>query len=452
MPNEVQELVVGFFGSPESADGGGVDITFDGQTAVNVNIAGITASTLQTVLEGLANIDVGDVSVTGSNSFFIEFTGIYADMDVPQISLANNSVFKNAATINLNVTQTGAADMYSTPTINSNFIDGTNDVSGTDEIQNLWLNGATTGTFDVTWNGNTTTWTVGSTTIYNVCDAIIGSGYYSISDFGDNWNITFQGAYAATDVPDITISNNTTDGNPQATTNTQGVAAVTGSPATQTLTFSPPPESGSWSLNSTSYNWDTAVGNTSTYPYNTSNTSASSGTLVLTHQSNGSGQSPLSYSNINLQYLASPGQQHIFTVTLADSPDQGTFKLLENSSQVGSEMSYNSSGFDVQSNIGGYGGGYGVTGSNGGPWTCTSSTHINHNWTAAEGGTFLRKNVQVNIRTPTEGSPDPPPAPSGGCGLLRKFNRTVRRPYSGGVRVIRRRINVMCVRYIKYFR
>jgi hypothetical protein len=450
--NEVQEFVRGSFATPVSADGGTVDMTFDGQTVNNVDLFALSAGSLQTALESLSNIEPGDVSVTGFNPFLIEFTGIYAGMDVPQISLTANSGFETANTIDINVTQSGAADTYMPPTIGGSFTDGTNDVPGTNEVQNINLNGATTGTFDITWNGNTQTFTVGVTSMSSICDTIIGSGYYSINDFGTSWDITFQGFYAETDVSDITISNNTTDGSPAATTLTQGVAAITGTPATQQITFSPVAESGQWSLNGSTVNWDQAVTG-SWGSYGADGGSAASGTVNLTYISNGSGQSPLSVSDINLQYLFSTGQQHIFVVTLSDSPDQGQWKLLENGSQVGVDMNWNASDTDVQSQISGYGGGYTASGGIGGPWTCTSNTNINHTWTGGESGSqFLRRSVAVDIRTVTEGEPDPDPPTSNCPGIVRIINQVVRREIPGGQRVINRRINVKCFRVIKLYR
>jgi hypothetical protein len=71
-----------------TATGGDVDITFDGQTAVAVPVvAATTAADIETALEGLSNIAPADVGVTGpaGGPFVVEFTGVYAATDVPEI-------------------------------------------------------------------------------------------------------------------------------------------------------------------------------------------------------------------------------------------------------------------------------------------------------------------------------------------------------------------------------
>lgn len=79
--NEVQSIDI--TGTPT---GGTFTVTYDGQTtaaiAYNAN-----AAALQTALENLNNIEVGDVAVTGTNpNFAVEFTGLLAAKNVSEMT------------------------------------------------------------------------------------------------------------------------------------------------------------------------------------------------------------------------------------------------------------------------------------------------------------------------------------------------------------------------------
>jgi hypothetical protein len=80
--NEIQRIIV-------NASGGTFTLTFDGQTTGNISV-GATAGDLQTALEGLSNIDPGDVSVSGAGTsvapYLVEFEGQYAATNVPQLT------------------------------------------------------------------------------------------------------------------------------------------------------------------------------------------------------------------------------------------------------------------------------------------------------------------------------------------------------------------------------
>jgi hypothetical protein len=88
--NEVQSYDDIPFGGL-AVTGGTYTITFDGVGPSAVLAYDATAAQIQTALEGLGNIDPGDVSVTGGPpplfgpAIVIEFTGQYAGLDVPQI-------------------------------------------------------------------------------------------------------------------------------------------------------------------------------------------------------------------------------------------------------------------------------------------------------------------------------------------------------------------------------
>lgn len=96
--NEVQRLV-------STLTTGTFTLTFDGQTTASINWND-TAATIETRLEALSNIGVGDVTVTGgplnSNPVSIEFTGALAATNVALISSSSGSVV-------VSVEQTGYA-------------------------------------------------------------------------------------------------------------------------------------------------------------------------------------------------------------------------------------------------------------------------------------------------------------------------------------------------------
>ncbi len=86
-PSEVQTIVI-------DATGGTYNLTFDGESTGNVTYAGSAAdsATMQAALEGLSNINPGDVTVTqgatvsNSTTFTLTFGGRYAGLNVPQLT------------------------------------------------------------------------------------------------------------------------------------------------------------------------------------------------------------------------------------------------------------------------------------------------------------------------------------------------------------------------------
>lgn len=78
--NEIQ--VVTLTGSPT---GGTFTITFDGQTTATIAY-NASASTVLAALENLSNIDVGDVTVTGTGPWTVTFAGALAAANQPQMT------------------------------------------------------------------------------------------------------------------------------------------------------------------------------------------------------------------------------------------------------------------------------------------------------------------------------------------------------------------------------
>lgn len=91
--NEIQTLTI-------DATGGTFTISWDGEGPTSALDYDATASEVQTALEALANIDSGDVSVTGSDGgpYTIEFTGQYLNTAVAEITTDAGSLTGGAGT------------------------------------------------------------------------------------------------------------------------------------------------------------------------------------------------------------------------------------------------------------------------------------------------------------------------------------------------------------------
>lgn len=74
-----------------SPTGGSFKLNVDGEVTGSIAFDA-DAAAVQTALEALANIAVGDVTVTGTTTKTITFGGKYSGVDVPQITLATNAL------------------------------------------------------------------------------------------------------------------------------------------------------------------------------------------------------------------------------------------------------------------------------------------------------------------------------------------------------------------------
>jgi hypothetical protein len=91
------------------ASGGTFDLTFDGETATGIAYDAL-ASAVQSALEGLANIDAGDVVVTGAagGPWTVEFQGQYAGMDVALMSADGTNLTGTTPTADVTLVHAGA--------------------------------------------------------------------------------------------------------------------------------------------------------------------------------------------------------------------------------------------------------------------------------------------------------------------------------------------------------
>jgi hypothetical protein len=205
---EIQRLE--FDGIPNDIEDGSWTITFDGETTAPLSTNGGGAAAVQAELESLSNIGAGQVSVTDYMSggldwmgYDIEFAGTLANTNVPEVTVTPSGLKRKADTITLTTIQTGQ--------------------SVAQEEQTIDLGGATTGTFDVDNGGTPVTVTVptDTTAMQAAMDSVWGSGNSTVSEFAGTYYITIH-LYA--DQPQMSISNDTTDGSVSAGTTYDGAA------------------------------------------------------------------------------------------------------------------------------------------------------------------------------------------------------------------------------------
>jgi hypothetical protein len=114
--NEIQDVTIS--GAPT---GGSFTLTFDGQTtgAIAYNA---TAADVQSALEALSNIGVGDVAVTGNagGPYTVTFQGVLGATDVPQLTATSSLTGGTSPSVTVTTTQEGVPyPSWTTVAINS---------------------------------------------------------------------------------------------------------------------------------------------------------------------------------------------------------------------------------------------------------------------------------------------------------------------------------------------
>lgn len=335
--------------------------------------------------------------------FNITYTGGLAAMNVDPISVDATNLRTEADTISVNVTQTGTANIDVEPSIETI----TEAVPQANEEQQVTIGGATSGTFDL--NGNATSATVSTldaTGIQTACDTIWGIGNTIVSDLGaGNFRVTFGGAYANTNVAEMTVSNNSTDGSPSITTTTQGNAGAhqvdeiifTGGTAT----------AGSCTINGDSCGYNTSAASAVTVIGATvSATTPASGSITVTWDSDYEAHTPVSVATNTLRV---EGRKEIFTIELDEEPTEGNFYLKKDEAGDNSyPIEFDDDTTAVDTALESAFPSYPVT-VTGGPLpgliTVTSDNNVAPStWTAHE-NTALRKGVTADVTTVTQGAP-----------------------------------------------
>lgn len=148
---------------------------------------------------GSGNVTVTDPS---GNGFQMEFIGALANTPIDEFAVGNNTLRINADTISVSIVDFGS--------------------NGSAEYHEISLNGASSGTFDLSWNGGSTTYSVdvgGSplTDIQAAYDTNYGSGAFTITDNGG-------GVYGATSSTPTSSSGNTPPTLHNDTTNGSGIS------------------------------------------------------------------------------------------------------------------------------------------------------------------------------------------------------------------------------------
>lgn len=224
------------------ATGGTFTATYDGQTteAIAYNA---TAATVQTELEQLSNIEVGDVVVTGSagGPYTLTFGGNLADENVAAVTCSGALLTKAAGTGTAGVT-TATAGAAHTPTV-ATTVPGV--AATTDEVQTVTLTGgSTTGTWDLV----VPTYGTIAGIAYNASGASVQTSFRALhadtsactvvrsgaGTSGDPYvyTITYLGTLAQTNVAEVTVTPNALGIN-----EVQHVT-VTGNGGTFTITYS----------------------------------------------------------------------------------------------------------------------------------------------------------------------------------------------------------------------
>jgi hypothetical protein len=105
--NEVQTVTI--TGTPT---GGNFTLTFDGQTTANIAY-NAAASAVQSALEALSNVDVGDVTAAGGalpgTAVTVTFGGQFANSDVPQMTASGSFTGGSSPAVAVTTTTPGAS-------------------------------------------------------------------------------------------------------------------------------------------------------------------------------------------------------------------------------------------------------------------------------------------------------------------------------------------------------
>jgi len=391
MANEIQRIYFGSQASPvltSDIESGTFTLEFNGYATSPLNYND-SAATILTALEALSSVGSGNASVTlESDGFTVEFTGSLANTNVNSLSCTNiSSLAIDASNISITNTQTGVVDV-TTSVSNSLSV---NSQTPLNEIQQIILIGATTGTFDLNGNSTYATITVDASIVSNIqaaCDSIWGSGNSSVSDIGSGtYNITFQGSYAAVDVENMWITNNTTDGSPYTNSANSGVGGLN---QQDVCTFGNTPTSGSMIIDGQYLGYNTDASTLSIYGATLSGTPASGS--ITTTWSDYNSHTPLTMSQNDLRIA---GQPQIVSVVLTENPNSGTLNVTIGAANSSDFNYYDSTPGNITDFTGG---------GSAGNWTYTCNANNADAMTSAyEGSNPLRKSISMEVIVTQEG-------------------------------------------------
>ena len=203
MPNEIQLFDLNVNWSDLEAGQLVIAISGIDSNAINFNDG---LAEIETAIEAITGIGAGNTSVTlNTGDFTVEFVNSLVNTNIPEATVTSCSLAYPADTISFTEVIPGQQPE--------------------NESQKIDLGGATTGTFELDFNGNlATVLTLDFAGVGAALDSIIGSGWYILTDNMDGtFNVEFSGAYEYSNVVEMFVSNNTTDGSPVVTTNSDGI-------------------------------------------------------------------------------------------------------------------------------------------------------------------------------------------------------------------------------------
>jgi hypothetical protein len=203
MANEIQ--LIDFDADWIDIEEGQLTLSWAGNNANVINYNDDEAA-ITTAIEACASVGTGNVQVTkGVGDITLEFIGALANTDTSEAVVVDNTLKIRADSINLTEIVVGQV--------------------GVNEVQRIDLGGATTGTFEINFNGNlASVLTLDAAGIGGALDATVFSGNYNLTDNLDGtFDVEFIGAYAFVDVAEMIAVNNATDGTPSASTLIGGV-------------------------------------------------------------------------------------------------------------------------------------------------------------------------------------------------------------------------------------
>lgn len=376
--------------------GGTWTLSFDLETSSSIAY-NADAAAVQSALEAMPSIGIGNVSVTAiTGGFAIEFIGAAANLniDVADVTVDDSLLYQAADTVTITEVQSGIADVPSTPSISTTTaavepvastpsIDTTTaavePVTGVPEIEVLSLGGATTGTFNLSSADSGTSYeldaaTISAGAIESAVETMGGAGVSVADNMDGTYTITWDGDPGAMPLP-LQVTANSTDGSPSVSQSSAYVEEVVGVHQVDTITFDATPVGGSMTIEGNSLAHDANASTLSISGATASGTPAS-GTIAVTWDDYAS-HTPVTVSASSL--LSVIGVHQIDTITFSATPVAGSMTI------ASSSLPYNEPG----SGLGSLGAGAVVDGTPAsGPLTVTWDDYTSHTPLDVDAGTM----------------------------------------------------------------
>lgn len=434
---------------------GTYNLSFDTETTGTINYND-GAAAIKAELEGLSNIGAGNVSVTalGANpiivGFQINFIGDLSNTNVVQIG-ANSSLKQVAQTIDVEVIQEGVVgeDIIATNTTTQAALDGSETVNSS-SATNIglagWINwsnlsnvssedgafaecsltpGQTSKLLNITF-GNTDipsyatiagvyaeikmqktgSGSITETTFRLLNDVSLCNNYATNGDWSTS--LDFEGIGGPTELHGSSFSPSSfntglvklrvqvscSDDNVVAKVDFARLTVYYNAHQIDTYSFSGLATEGQISFDNRAWSYNSDFMDT----WAEYSISGGPQTALVTTWNDYSSHTPITAQSNTLRIT---DKQHIFSVTLADSPTEGTFTLTVNG-DTSNQIDYNSSTGSLEGILSDLGYNASVIGPMGGPWTITSDDYVN--WTvSANESVPLLKPLAINVLTITEG-------------------------------------------------